>query len=214
MKLAQDERSLGNYPTAAPRGRGIQATLTSHRLVWLQDTQEEHYPLGHITSVTYGYERLQRRVNWALALLIFAIALAAFLGWAQSNLPSLAESMVKTLADHESPERIAAARRAYEQRVDAMMLMIFPLWAVATALLAYASWLLYTGIRGETRLLITAYGAARTLSRRGRDPRLLEFGELTAQRAAGLEPSAESEPIIESDLDSDMVDWIPPKKPR
>jgi hypothetical protein len=214
MKLAQDERSLSNYPPTAPRGRGAQATLTSHRLIWLQDTQEEHYPLSHITGVTYGYERMQRRISWALALLIGAAALAVFLGWAQSNLPTLAESMVKTLADSENPERIAAARRAYDQRVDAMMLMIMPLWGVAGAVLAYAAWLLYTGIRGETRVVITAYATIRNLSRRGHDPGLLEFGEQAAQRVAGLEPTVGLEPELEPVMDSSMIDWIPPKKKR
>lgn len=214
MKLAQEERSLSNYPVAAPHGRGAQATLTSHRLIWLQDTQEEHYPLAHITNVTYGYERMQRRIGWALALLISAAVLAVFLGWAQSNLPTLAESMVKTLADSENPERIAAARRAYDQRVDAMMLMIMPLWGVAGAMLAYGTSLFYTGIRGETRVQITAYATVRSLSQRGRDPRLLEFGEQAAQRVAGLEPALEQEPEFEPVMDSSMIDWIPPKKTR
>lgn len=214
MKLAQDERSLSNYPVAAPQGRGVQATLTSHRLIWLQDSQEEHYPLDRVTSVVYGFERMRRRMNWAVALLIMAITLAIFLGWAQSNLPSLAESMVKTLADHESPERIAAARRAYEQRVDAMMLMILPLWGIAGALLMYSAWLLYTGIRGMTHVQVTIYAVIRTLSRRGRDPLLLEFGEQVAQRISGLEPDIETESALESVMDPNMIDWIPPRKNR
>lgn len=213
MRLADEERSISNYPAVAPRGHGVQATLTSRRLVWLQDTQEEHYPLDRITCVTYGYERMRRSVTWAVILLVVAVTLAIFLGWAQTNLPALAESMVKTLADHESAERIAAARRAYQQRVDAMMLMILPLWGVAGALLLYACWLLYTGIRGETRLVITAFAVTRVLAQRGRDAAMLEFGELLAQRAAGLEsgqrPETAREPVLDT---AGMIDWIPKKR--
>ncbi|MGH8459750.1 MAG: hypothetical protein ACRESV_10385, partial [Nevskiales bacterium] len=155
MRLAEDETSIANYPLIAPKGRGVQATLTSRRLVWLRDNQEEHYPLDKITCVSYGFERARRSVAWAVILLLFAIGLGIGLVWAQGNLPSLTDSMVQSLADSETPERIAAARRAYERRVDALMLMVLPLWGLAGAALTYAAWLLYTGIRGETRMLIT-----------------------------------------------------------
>lgn len=207
MKLAEGESSLSSYPAFAPPGGAAQATLTSHRLVWLQGTQEEHYPLDKITAVTYGFERASRRISWAVAMLVFAVCLGIFLAWAQANLPSLAESMVRSLADSESPQRIEAARSAYRQRVEVMTLMILPLWGLAGMTLAYASWLLYTGIRGKTRVVATIYAITRLLERRGRDPDLLEFGELLAQRACGLQAVAVAEPPI----DQHLIDWIPKK---
>lgn len=208
MKLGLDEVSLANYPAAAPAGSGVQATLTSHRLVWLQGTQEEHYPLNKTSCVSYGFERAHRSVTWAVIMLVIAVMLAAFLGWAQTNLPALAESMVKTLADHESPQRIEAARRAYAQRVDTLSMAILPLWGLAGALFMYATWLLYSGIRGMTRVVFTSMAVSRVLQQRGRDSQLLEFGELLAQRACGLEPRAEAEP----EVDTELLDWIPNKK--
>jgi hypothetical protein len=205
MKLAEGETSIACYPVAAPR-RGAQATLTSRRLVWLQDDQEEHYPLDKISCVTYGFQRAGGRVAWAVILLLAALALGAGLIWAQGNLPALAQSMVATLADGENPERIAAARRAYQQRVDALMLMILPLWGLAGALAMYAAWLLYTGIRGETRAQITLFAVQRSLQRRGRDPLLLEFGEQAARVAAGLKPDNAASPVAES---PDLLDWVP-----
>jgi hypothetical protein len=207
MKLAEGETSISNFPTVAPRGGGVQATLTSRRLVWLRDAVEEHYPLDKITCVTYGFERARGSVTWAVILLLFAIGLGIGLAWAQANLPSMAESMVKTLADSEKPERIVGARLAYTQRVDTLMLMILPLWGLAGAVLAYATWLLYAGVRGETRVQITSFAVTRTLERRGLLPQLLEFGELVAQRAAGLQSRPSAAPAV----DPNMVDWIPTK---
>lgn len=205
MKLAKGESSVSNYPALAPRGRGVQAVLTSRRLVWLRDAQEEHYPLDRIAGVQLGFERSGRRIHWALALLASAIALGAALVWAQGFLPTMADTLLQSLADSENPERIAAARRSYQQQADALTLMILPLWGLAGAALAYAGWLLYTGIRGETRVSFSALATTRLLQSRGRDTALLEFGELLAQRAAGLESHAAPLPS-ESD---NLVDWIP-----
>jgi hypothetical protein len=208
MKLAEGEVSISNYPAVAPRGGGVQATLTSRRLVWLRDAVEEHYPLDKITCVTHGFERSRRSASWAVILLLFAIGLGIGLSWAQGHLPALAGSMVQSMADSETPERIAAARRAYERRVDSLMLMVMPLWGLAGAMLTYAAWLLYVGIRGETRVSITSFAVTRLLARRGRDPALLEFGERVAQRAGGLESSTQPEPARAEDF----IDWIPPKR--
>lgn len=205
MKLSEGETSIANYPAVAPKGRGVQATLTSRRLVWLCDTVEEHYPLDKLTCVTYGFERARSSVTWAVVLLLIAGGLGVALIWAQAHLPALAESMVKTLADSENAERVAAARRAYVQRVEAMMLMIMPLWGVAGAMLSYAAWLLYSGIRGETRVLITSFAVTRILARRGRDPQLLEFGEQVARGAAGLRPDTMGKPLQPQEL----LDWVP-----
>ncbi len=205
MKLAEGETSIGCYPAAAP-GRGCQATLTSHRLVWLQDEQEEHYPLDKISCVSYGFQRAAGRSSWAVMLLLAALALGVGLLWAQGNLPALAQSMVTTLADSENPERIAAAQRAYAQRVDTLMLMILPLWGLAGALAMYAGWLLYTGLRGETRVQITLFTVTRSLQQRGRDSALLEFGEQAARIAAGLKPDGAAPPTTEP---PDLLDWVP-----
>jgi hypothetical protein len=210
MKLAEGENSIACYPAAAPPGRGIQATLTSHRLVWSDGEQEEHYPLERIGGVTHGFQRTTRSVFWAVVMLVLAAGLGAGLLWAQANLPALADSMVQTLGAGENPERVAAAHRAYQQRVDALMLLAMPLWGVAGALLAYAAWRLYTGIRGVTRVQVTLLPATRTLARRGRDPQLLEFGEQVARRAAGLSAGAKPPPVAEDKF----VDWIPARTGR
>jgi hypothetical protein len=214
MKLADGETSISCYPPAAPPGRGVQATLTSHRLVWLlDDSREEHYPLDKISCVTYGFERAARSVSWAVFLLLLAIGLGAFLVWAQGNLPALAESMVKALSDSETPERIAAARKAYEQRVNALMLAILPLWGLAGAVLMYAAWQLYTGIRGETRVQFTVLAVTRTLQCRGREPLLLAFGEKVSQWASGLKArNTEAPKVTATPAKTDPESWPPRRR--
>lgn len=182
MKFAENEISIASYPATAPTDGSAQALLTDRRFVWRTGAQEEHYPLDKISCVIRGYERATRRVLWAVVLITLAIALGATLVWAQMDLPNKVESMVQTLSDRETPERITSARRAYQQRVDAVMLMILPLWGLASGLLVYGLWLAYSGLRGETRLQITLFAVTRMLSRRGRDPQLLEFGEKLAQQ--------------------------------
>lgn len=207
MKLGDTETSISNYPAIAPRGRGVQATLTSHRLVWLRDTQEEHYPLDKITCVAQGYERSTGRVIWSVVLLVFALALGIALQAAPTQLPKLMDTTVQTLSDRENPERIAAARRTYQQRLDFLLLALLPLWGVVGAAGLYGLWLGYTGMRGETRVQITSFAVVRTLSRRGREPQLLEFGEHVAQRAAGLQSRPGAAPVV----DQNVIDWIPTK---
>ncbi len=207
MKLGEGETSIANYPAVAPTGRGVQATLSSHRLVWLQGTQEEHYPLEKITGVSQGYERRTGRVIWGAVLLVFALALGIALQAAPSQLPKLLDTTVQTLTDRENPERIASARRTYQQRLDFLLLALLPLWGVVGAAGLYGLWLGYTGIRGETRVQITLLAITRTLQQRGHDPQLLEFGEKVAQRAAGLRSRASAMPAV----DQNLVDWIPTK---
>ena len=188
MKFAEGEVSVATYPGVASNG-GTQAALSNRRLMWRAGTREEHYPIDKIVGVTHGYERSPRHIVWALLLVAAAIALGATLSWAQQTLPAQVDSMVERLADREKPERIAAARRAYQQRVDAVLLLILPLWGVASGLLVYGVWLGYKGALGETRVEIALFGNTRRLSRRGRDPRLLEFGERLAQQFGGGAPT-------------------------
>lgn len=209
MKLTEGEASIACYPAAAPAGHGVQATLTSHRLVWSNGTIEEHHPLSHISCVTYGFQRAARSLIWAVVVLGLAVALSTGLLWAQANLPALAESMVKTLGAGESAERVAAARRAYQQRLDLLMMLVMPLWGLVGVMVMHASWLLYSGIRGETRVQFSLPDATRSLQQRGRDPKLLEFGEWAARRASGLN-SAEGVAI--EDTNPEFDDWIP-KRP-
>lgn len=207
MKLGEGETSISNYPAIAPTGRGVQATLSSHRLVWLQGTQEEHYPLDKITAVAQGYERRTGRVIWGVVLLVFALILGIALQAAPSQLPKLLDTTVQTLTDREDPERVAAARRTYQQRLDFLLLALLPLWGIVGSAGLYGVWLGYTGFRGETRVQVTVLATTRTLQQRGRDPQLLEFGELVAQRAARLRSRASAM----SAVDQNLVDWIPTK---
>jgi hypothetical protein len=181
MKLAEGELPLATYPAAAPK-RGVQATLTMYRLVWQDGVRDEHFPLDKITCVTLGFARSARRIGWSIALLLLALGLGIALGWTQAHLPTLVESMMQTLADHENPQRLAAARRVYEQRLDLLMLAMLPAWALTGAAAMLALWLGYTGLRGETRVEITLFAVVRRLSQPGRDPRLLEFGEQVARQ--------------------------------
>lgn len=210
MNLADGETSLACYPAAAPKGRGVQATLTSHRLVWSDDAYEEHYPLGRISSVTYGFRRNTRNLGWAVVLLTLAALLGALLMWAQANLPALAETMVKTLADSENPERIAAARETYDRRLDLLMLLVLPLWGVVGIMVMHAAWLLYSGIRGVTCVRLSLPEAVRNLQQRGHDQQLLDFGESLARRVAGLDVAAAAGP----GTGNDFVDWIPKRDTR
>lgn len=189
MKFADQELSLASYPANAPTDGSAQAVLTNRRFVWRTGGQEEHYPLDKISCVASGYQRAAHRALWAALLIMLAIAIGATLVWAQVDLPNKVESMVQGLSDRETPERIASARRAYQQRVDAVMLMILPLWGIASGLLVYGLWLAYSGIRGETRVQVTLFAVTRSLSRRGRDSQLLEFGERLGQQFGAVAAS-------------------------
>ena len=144
---------------------------------------EEHYPFSKITCVTQGFHRRAGRLFWASVLFAFATALALGLLWLSANLPQLLQEVIHALADSENPKHIASARRFYEVEVqDAILLLLPVMWSCVGIAVLFGGWLIYSGLRGETRVQLTLFGIHRTLAVRGHDPALLEFGEKVSQQ--------------------------------
>ena len=71
---------LAEFEIRSGAQRGSRLTLYANRLVHQGADSMEVVPLAQLASVRIAFERDPRKLNWAIALLVLALALAAASG--------------------------------------------------------------------------------------------------------------------------------------
>ena len=182
MKLSEGENQIGTYTHKSRRDGTTTLVLTSRRLQLVRGKAEDHYPLHSILSISMHFHRRRSDFVSGIVLLLFVLLFAMLFSKVQSNMPGLVTAIVNQAAEFGYDE---VQRQAMQQDMTARgqtLLTLFPLfWALLTASLAYALWLLYCGIRGETRLRIGHADGGKEIAVRGNNTALLEFGQTVAQ---------------------------------
>jgi uncharacterized Tic20 family protein len=170
---------LAEFEIASGAGRGSRLTLYANRLVHHGGDSMETVPLAQLAAVGVAFERDPPKLNWAIALLIFALILASVSGPLQAWMSELA-SRVGASAGRESLEAVLVAAFTALELLARLLLPIAILMAAgAVALLVFFS-------LGGTTLTLSFAAVERIYTVRGRNPLLVQFAELVAaQLAAG-----------------------------
>ena len=174
------ENPIAEFEIGSGAQRGSRLALYADRLVHQGDDLMEAVPLAHLAAVGVAFERDPRKLNWAVALLLAALVLAAISGPLQGWIASIT-SKVGDPARRESLDAMLYGvfnalggfasilpGIALALAVSAAALLVF-FWLGATVLtLAFAATERSYAVRGRNRLLIDfAHVAAEQLSRRG-----------------------------------------------
>lgn len=157
--------------------RGSRLTLYANRLVHQGGDSMEAVPLAQLAAVRVAFERKPRKLNWAIALLVVALMLAAISGPLQSWIAAA----VTQVGD---PVR--------RESLDAVLLWVFKALAgfarilpvLATALAAIAVALLVFFWLGATVLTLAFAATERSYAVRGRNRFLVEFAQTVAEQLA------------------------------
>ena len=171
------DSSLAEFEINSGAQRGSRLTLYANRLVHQGGDAMETVPLAQLAAVRVAFERDPRKLNWAVALLVVALTLAAISGPLQSWIAAA----VAKIGD--------PARR---ESLDAVLLGVFNalggfasiLPGLAAALAAAAAALLLFFWLGVTTLTLSFAAVERAYAVRGRNQFLVEFYEALAGRLA------------------------------
>ena len=174
------ENPIAEFEIISGTQRGSRLTLHANRLVYEGGDTMEAVPLAQLAAVRVAFERDPRKLNWAVALLLGALFLAAISGPLQSwiaaitskvgdparreSLDSMLYGVFNALSGFASILPGIAAALA----VTAVALLVF-FWLGATVLtLAFAATERGYAVRGRNRLLMDfAHVVAEQLARRG-----------------------------------------------
>ena len=153
--------------------RGSQLILYPRCLVHRSDSELETVPLARVTAIKVSFKREPRRMGWGTACVIAALLLLAI----ASPLGSFAHSAAQDMA--ANPQGVARALYSL-LRFTEVLAAVLP--AIALAGVIGGGYLAVLGWRGSTTMTLALGGANRAYSARGRDPRLLDFAEMAAER--------------------------------
>jgi hypothetical protein len=158
--------------------RGTHLTLYASCLVHQGGGLLETLPLSAIASVRVAFERDERKLRWAVGLVLIAALLFALSAPVASFAASAAAEMAGAGA-----QGVARALHALFQLLEAAGNLL-PVFAAAAALagagLGVLGWL------GTTRLTVAFAGYEREYPARGRDSKLLDFTELLAAQVVSV----------------------------
>lgn len=168
---------LAEFEIGSGARRGSRLTLYANRLVHHGGDSMETVPLAQLAAVRVAFERDPRKLNWAVALLVFALILAAVSGPLQSWIAA-------AVAQVGDPVR--------RESLDSVLLWVFKalsgvariLPVLATALAAGAAALLAFFWLGCTTLTLSFAPVERAYAVHGRNRLLVEFAETLAERLA------------------------------
>ena len=168
---------LAEFEIGSGAQRGSRLTLYANRVVHQGADSNETVPLTHLAAVGVAFERDPRKLNWAVALLLVAIVLAAIAGPLQSWIGAAA-SKVGDPARRES--------------LDALLFGVFnalgsfagALPGLAAALAAAAAALLVFFWLGATVLTLAIAATQRSYAVRGRNRFLMDFAQSVAEQLA------------------------------
>jgi hypothetical protein len=171
------ENPLAEFQISSGAQRGSLLTLYANRLVRQGSDAMEAVPLAQLAAVGVAFERDPRKLNWAVALLLAALLLAAIAGPLQNSIAAAA-SKVGDPARRES--------------LDAFLLGVFNalggfasvLPGLAAALAAAAAALLVYFWLGVTVLTLAFAATERSYAVRGRNRVLVDFAHAVAEQLA------------------------------
>jgi hypothetical protein len=169
----ESQLALSRFDFTTGSNRGSQLMLYPRCLVHRSDSQIETVPLARVTAIRVSFKRDARRLGWGIVGVVVALLLLAISG----PLGAFAHGAAQEMAANGQ----GVARALYGLfRVVELFAAVLP--AIALAGAVGGAMLAVLGWRGSTTLTLTLSGAERAYSVRGRDPRLLDFAEMAAER--------------------------------
>lgn len=170
---------LAEFEIRSGAQRGSRLTLFANRFVQQGADSMETVPLAQLAAVRVAFERDPRKLNWALALLVLALALAAASGPLQAWSAGAAAQVVEH-ARRESLDAVLLATFAALGRLAGMLPLLAAALAALAAALAVLFWL------GLTTLTLSFGAVERAYAVRGRSRFLVEFADTLGARLAAL----------------------------
>lgn len=174
------DHPIAGYDVPSGAQRGVNYALYANRLVLAGANVMETVPLAHLASVRIAFERDARKLSWAIALALIALALGAVSapldGWMQAL-----QAKVQAGGSGESLESVLAA--CFSAVAHLARLFVPVAWLLA----ALAALLLALFALGRTTFTLAFAATERACAVRGRDRRLQDFAELVAERLAERE---------------------------
>ena len=171
------DQPLADYEVGSGALRGLRLTLYANRLVFEGSDAMETVPLAQLASVRVAFERNPRTLNWAIVLLVLALALAAVSGPLQAWMTQLA-SKVGESAGRESLEAVLLAVFTGLGNLARLLSPIAIVLAAGAVALLMLFWL------GRTTLALAFAATERSCTVRGRDRSLVEFAGLIGEQLA------------------------------
>ncbi|HUN69895.1 MAG TPA: hypothetical protein VMU46_13935 [Burkholderiales bacterium] len=171
------DSSLAEFEFHSGPQRGSHLALYANRLVHQGGDSAETVPLAQLAAVRVAFERDPRNLNWAIALLVFALILAAVSGPLQNGIASLAAG----IKEHAGRESLDAVLLASFSALGGLARLLAPLAAVLAAI---AVALLVFFMLGQTILTLSFAAVERAYAVRGRNRLLFEFAETLAGQLA------------------------------
>ena len=169
----ESQLALTRFDFRSGAFRGSQLILYPRCLVHRSDSELETVPLARVTAIKVSFKREPRRLAWGAACVIVALLLFAI----ASPLGSFAHSSAQEMA--ANPQGVARALYGL-LRFTEVLASLLP--AIALAGVLGGGYLAVLGWRGSTTMTLGLSGSERAYSARGRDPRLLDFAEMAAER--------------------------------
>lgn len=159
-------------------GAGARLTLYADRIVHQATDAMETVPLAQLASVRVAFERDALKLNWAVVMLVVALALALVSSPLQGGAAALAAS-VREQAGRESMDALLVSSFS---ALAALGRLLMP---VAALLAGFAAVLLGFFWYGATTLTLSFAATERGFAVRGRNPALLDFADAVALQLAG-----------------------------
>jgi hypothetical protein len=161
--------------------RGTQLALYANRLVHQSAEAMEIMPLAHLAAVRIEFLRDSRRLSWAVALCVLALALFAVAG----PLQSWAGTAAGEVAAHARAESPSGG-------VQTLLLFVFRALEAFGALLPFAGMGLAAGAatllfyfwQGRTTLTLALAAVERSYPVPGRDRGLADFADMLGERVS------------------------------
>ena len=169
---------IAGYDVASGALRGSRLSLYSNRLVLHGGDATETIPLAQLASVRVAFERDARKLYWAIALCVLALALALISAPLQSWMADL-YAKVAASAGRESLEAVLLAVFAALGQLARLMFPLALLLAAGAIALVVLFWI------GQTTLTLAFAATERMCSVRGRNRQLEDFAELLGEHLAG-----------------------------
>ena len=169
---------IAGYDVASGALRGSRLSLYSNRLVLHGGDATETIPLAQLASVRVAFERDARKLYWAIALCVLALALALISAPLQSWMADL-YAKVAASAGRESLEAVLLAVFAALGHLARLMFPLALLMAAGAIALVVLFWI------GQTTLTLAFAATERMCSVRGRNRQLEDFAELLGEHLAG-----------------------------
>lgn len=169
---------IARFDFAGGSLRGSHLTLYASCLVHQGAGLLETLPLAAIASVRVAFERNERRLRWAVGLVLIALALFAL----SVPLATFASGAAAELAG-AGGQGVARALHAVFVLLEALANLL-PVLAAISVLGAVALGIF--GWLGTTRLTVAFAGYEREYPARGRDTKLLDFTELLAAQVVSV----------------------------